>query len=796
MSVLMFNTDRPKVPNEIPDSELWDGKIAFVGEAPGEKEIGYRRPFMGAAGSVLNSLLKDTGLSRSRVFLGNLCPIRPPSNKLAPLFKEDHALHDELVKGITQLSIELEELKPNVIIALGELPMQVLTGKHGITKWRGSKLPCTLHGLEGTKVIPTYHPAAILRMYKWNMISMADIKFAKKESLSAELTYPERNISVTTNCDEAIAFINEYQQLPQWSFDIETTPVGGWQVLCIGFAKDAKNAFVIPFAGPPELCQDRSTYSIFTQHQEVELRRRLKKLLQNESAKCGQNGMYDRTMLAWLWDTMVLNYTDDTMLANKILYPDFPKGLDFLTSIWTDHIYYKDEGKFWKNPDPSVMKLWTQFWDYNGKDCTTTEEVRVKQARELTNRSLMQSYREVMTMQDPLLHMNLRGLRVDYQRLAEHKVEKAKAIENLQIITEGVIGRELNVKSPKQMKEILYSKPPTGMGLPPVKIKNKITTDEDALIKLSQKTSDPLFYLLMGLRKQRTNLQDLNKITTDRDNRIHYSLNVTTSTGRFACSEFTTWTGTNMQNIGKWMRDVIIADNAKDMGYSDLARAEAKVVAYLCQDADMINMFDDPDFDVHRANAARIFGVAEDQIDFDQRYLAKRVVHASNYGMGARKMAMIISKDGFPTTERECKSIQRKYFAAFPAVLRWQESIQQQLYNGRTITSATGRSRFFTGRLSDDTFRDAYAYEPQEIVCWIMSRGIENVWKYMREDNAVGLDMFLQVHDAIVWSCPKGDSEKAKVVLDKALSVPIMIKGKECLISIDHTVGQNWKECS
>lgn len=788
------NTDLEALLSQVQSKYI---KLAFVGEAPGEKEIAFNMPFSGPAGSMFERILKDSGISRSQVYIGNICQVRPPNNKLDPWMKTGHEKHIHVMEGIARVKKELSAFKPNVIVALGGHALYALTGKEGILKWRGSKILSTL--VPDTKVVASLHPSMILRNYKMNMVALHDFKRALHESKTRELTYPERKVTIATNYDEAVFRLEKMLEEPSWTFDIETTGLSGWQILCIGFASKKEEALVIPFAGPKELCADQSTHSIFTEPQELCLRQMLRKLLQNDARKCGQGGMYDRYMLAWLWNVMVLNYTDDTMVASKVIYPEFNMGLDFLTSIYTEFPFYKDEGKVWKHPHKATLTLWTQFWNYNGKDCMYTEEVRGQQAIQLEARGLMETYREVMRMQDPLLYMNLRGLARDDRALVQHIAKKELGRDNLQYIVEQCLGRDINVKSHKQMVELLYDRE-NGMGLPPVTMKGKVSANEDALVKLSQKTSDPLFTLFMGLRKQRTDVQDLNKIRVDKDDRIHYQMNIVTSTGRYNCKAPPTGGGTNMQNISKWMRDVIVADPGRTLGNSDLARAEAKVVAYLCKDPDMIAMFDDPKFDVHRANASRLFQKPEDQITYDERYLAKRVVHASNYGMGPRKMAMIISKDGFPVTERQCKQLQLMYFRAFPVIKQWQREIQNKLMKNRTITTATGRSRFFPGRMDDATFREAYAFEPQEIVCWVISRGIENVWKFLKEDrqkdNSTGLDIHLQVHDSLLWSAPTEKAEECKNILDKLLSVPIDIRGRECLISVDHNIGKDWKACS
>ncbi len=128
------------------------GKIVFVGEAPGYWEDKQGRPFVGAAGKFLNSLLERAGLKREEVYICNTLKCRPPGNR-DPLPEEVEACKPFL---IGQLSL----LKPKLVVALGRISAGELLGRNvSMTAEHGKLLDCTFAGLR-FKLFLTFHPAA------------------------------------------------------------------------------------------------------------------------------------------------------------------------------------------------------------------------------------------------------------------------------------------------------------------------------------------------------------------------------------------------------------------------------------------------------------------------------------------------------------------------------------------------------------------------------------------------------------------------------------------------------------
>ena len=137
-----------------------DADLVFVGEAPGHDEDISGRPFVGRAGELLTRMISAMGLSRQDIYICNLVKCRPPNNR-APGPDEIQACWDYLIR-------QLQILRPKVIVTLGNPATQnLLDTRTGITKLRGQwqELPDIGDGLEGIAVMPTFHPAYVLRQY-------------------------------------------------------------------------------------------------------------------------------------------------------------------------------------------------------------------------------------------------------------------------------------------------------------------------------------------------------------------------------------------------------------------------------------------------------------------------------------------------------------------------------------------------------------------------------------------------------------------------------------------------------
>ncbi len=144
--------------NAVPGDGNTDSSLMFIGEAPGYQEDIEGRPFVGAAGQILEVLLRNIGLKREDVYIGNLVKHRPPRNR--PPRK------DEIDLCSSYLDRQIQIIRPRIIVTLGNYATQHLLSKtdldvKGKTEVRGRSFRTEILGFP-TVIIPTFHPAACL----------------------------------------------------------------------------------------------------------------------------------------------------------------------------------------------------------------------------------------------------------------------------------------------------------------------------------------------------------------------------------------------------------------------------------------------------------------------------------------------------------------------------------------------------------------------------------------------------------------------------------------------------------
>jgi uracil-DNA glycosylase family 4 len=161
--------------NAVPGEGQLSAKIMFIGEAPGRSEDEAGRPFVGAAGRILNDLLKKVGIERSQVFITNIVKCRPPNNRVP---KED-----ELNACRPYLDRQIALIKPEVICILGRTAYSSLLGGSSITANRGKIIKRA-----GQKYFLTFHPAAVI--YNKDLLSALEADLKK---LAAEINKEEES---------------------------------------------------------------------------------------------------------------------------------------------------------------------------------------------------------------------------------------------------------------------------------------------------------------------------------------------------------------------------------------------------------------------------------------------------------------------------------------------------------------------------------------------------------------------------------------------------------------------------
>lgn len=323
-----------------------NAKILFCGEAPGEQEEMTGMPFIGSSGQELEDMCGEVGIHfRRDCWITNVLLTRPPNNKIGefcvskkdlpagyslPPLSQGQYLHPEFLPELDRLYAEVESVKPNIIIALGNTPLWAFTGSYGITALRGA-----VQHTKWGKLLPTYHPSYILRDWGKRTIALADLAKALYESDFPEIRRPERWVLVDPTFPEVMEWLDIAEKVGKISIDVETK---GRQITVIGFAYSPSELICIPFYDSRKPYQG---YSYWPKEEEVAIRLRIQRLLACPNIKIFQNGLYDIQYLLREGFRPNLSSMEDTMLQHHALYPEMPKSLGFLGSIYTNEASWK-----------------------------------------------------------------------------------------------------------------------------------------------------------------------------------------------------------------------------------------------------------------------------------------------------------------------------------------------------------------------------------------------------------------------------------------------------------------------
>lgn len=330
--------------------------IMLVGEAYGREEAEEGLPFVGSSGKILNGMLSQVGIRRDECYVTNVFNLRPegtyPANDIKnlcgpkaegisglPAVSSGKYIRSEFTGELVRLYKEIVREAPTLIVALGATASWALAGTSGIRKIRGAPGLLSGKALEAVgqpiKVLPTYHPAAVMREWKLRPIVVADLMKAKREAEFPELVRPSREIWIEPTLDDLDTFERDFiLGSRDLSIDIETA---GDQITCVGFAPSVDRAIVIPFVDP--MRSDGNYWRSLSD--ELRAWAYVRRWCGLGKDIVGQNFLYDTHFLWRRYGIVLPGSEDDTMLMHHAMQPEMEKGLGFLASIYTDELPWK-----------------------------------------------------------------------------------------------------------------------------------------------------------------------------------------------------------------------------------------------------------------------------------------------------------------------------------------------------------------------------------------------------------------------------------------------------------------------
>ena len=259
--------------------------------------------------------------------------------------------------------------------------------------------------------------------------------------------------------------------------------------------------------------------------------------------------------------------------------------------------------------------------------------------------------------------------------------------------------------------------------------------------------------------------------------------------------------GTNLQNVKHKLRAIFVPDPGYELWEVDGSQAEARVVAVLAQQWDLVELFERGDIDVHWENAKRIFGLhgllLYDKLNtehYRMRYLAKRIIHASNYGMSWYKFRQLLLADaGIDMPKADVEKLLATYHQLYPNIEGvFHQGTHKQLRKNRTLTTPYGRVRVFHDRWPKtgvgELFRKAYAYVPQSTIGDLINRALLDFDKWC-EGTLGRVQVLTQVHDSILYQVKPAMELAAKAKIKELMERPIDFGYHQLVVPADFKRG-------
>lgn len=613
---------------------------------------------------------------------------------------------------------------------------------------------------------------------------------------SLEVKQNQGDYRVVTNLEELQNYINIIEENEKIvAFDCETTSLDTLNTQLVGFSlsSQAGKGIYVPlytsnlFENLDFIPQEKALEQIarlFNNPQVTVILHNGKfdyKVLRSNGIKINNNKVSCK-----LVDTMIAEWLLNSDKTGKNSY-----SLEYLaeTKLGLKGIEYEDlvpKGQTFA--DLPVEKA----YPYAAEDADFTFQLWQKLEPQLKSQNLYELFTSTEMRLMPLLaEMEITGIHLDSQTLYDYNKELTIGIEDIQNKIYSTVGHTFNIASPKQLQEVLF----TERGLKPTKkTKTGYSTDTSVLEELA--LYDPVPKMILEYRElaklQSTYVETLPTMC-DKNERIHTDFIQTgTATGRLSCRE------PNLQNIpvrneaGRKIRSAFTATPGTILISADYSQIELVVLAHLSQDKNMCNAFISGT-DVHKATAALIFGVPQEEVTPQMRRTAKTINFGVIYGMSAFRLA-----NDLGISRTQAAEFIENYFKTYSSVNDFINSTIQKTEETGFVQTIFGRKRQIANINSKNKLeksgaeRMAVNTPVQGSAADIVKKAMLDVSKALEEENTQA-KLILQVHDELLVECPDNPQTIEKTIsiikekMENAVKLNVPLK-----VSIEY--GKNWGE--
>jgi uracil-DNA glycosylase len=577
-------------------------KVLIVGEAWGENEALHKQPFVGASGFELSVMLKEAGINEDDCLFTNVVHDRPPDNDMSYWLTRTKDARDakmptfrglfcnpNIIAGVNNLAVLIDMVKPSLIIALGNWPLWALTDEYKIKdetkKFRGGfKLPTGIDTQRGSMlytrpdiassripVLPTYHPAALFRTWKWRPTTVHDLKRVREYFSGQSPWEDHRDLRwlIKPSPVETKAWVDEFLGTPGpellLTLDLETY---AGQIHVLGARSPYNNTCIcVPFMDVGAFGR-RNAYplSYF-----VAIALQLRRLLTDPRVRLvGQNIIYDIQYLEHYF-----MYTPkvawDTMIAQHILFAHGRKSLDYMASIYCKYYrYWKEDRKVSLANEDTLLTC-----RYNCLDLEYTHEVYLCQKPLIAN-GWTRHMEEKIELLHILFEMMVEGNPID-------TVERRRQAKEMEIIIHDIESMLINMVPPEIIPPVGKTAKPwwrsdtqlTNIVYDGIKVKpvyhpdtGSRTLNKEALSILQERVPElqPFWGAIALKRSADTFKENFYDSRIDEDNRIRCEYNpAATVTGRLASSENVFGTGHNLTNVPRERNELTVFNAVEEL---------------------------------------------------------------------------------------------------------------------------------------------------------------------------------------------------------------------------------------
>ena len=389
-----------------------------------------------------------------------------------------------------------------------------------------------------------------------------------------------------------------------------------------------------------------------------------------------------------------------------------------------------------------------------------------------------------------LAAMELEGIALDAGFYKELELEFSKQIEEIEKTIEEIAGGKINLRSPKQVGELLFER----MQLPVIrKTKTGYSTDADTLTELAAMSNSPIPELLLRYREVEkllsTYVKALPALINPQTGKLHTHFQPSNAaTGRLSSDN------PNLQNIpvrtenGRKLRKGFIPSKGRVLLSADYSQVELRLLAHFSQDQSMLQAFQN-DLDIHKQTAAEVFDVPLESVTKDMRNSAKGINFGLMYGQTSFGLSQALK-----ISQGDAKKYITNYFRKFHSVKSYLDGLKEKAEATGYAETLFGRKRMLPDIKSTNRQVKAMAERMainspiQGTAADIIKLAMINIQKILH-DRKLNSKMVLQVHDELIFDVDPSELELMKSLVVEQMEGAVKLS---VALKVESGIGQNW----